>query len=448
MNSLKLNLIGLIVLTSTLITNAQQNTLSLNLDEIVSLAIEANKDVRIAELDIQKSEVNKEETKSKLLPQVELYSQFSYKYAIPKIIVPGAIFGQPGSIPLEFGTKYDWSTGIKFSQLLYNQSYFTSIKIQEELIAANKLNLIQKQEELAHQVSKLYYLCTNIKQQLQVMDTALLSMQKLADIIQLRSDNGMARPVDKERVVSDINAFKIEKIKMNALYDRQINLLKVLTGINLNQTLVLTDTQNQSTSTNFLTENNSAQRTQIQLLDKQLEIKQLQHKALKQSYYPSLAAFGQHFYQAQRNEIDFFKSDEDIFYKSGIIGLNLSIPLFDGFEKKNKISKTNIEIEQLRLKREHIEQFFTSEYTDALNNYQNMLQTLTIQKENMAFAKNLYEANMLGYKQQVISLTDLIISENQLAKSHMSYNDALLKLNLSRLEIERIQGNIIKQNQQ
>lgn len=153
----------LISITSAWALNPHDTLL---LKEAVDLAIENNHSIQIADLERQKAVFQKKENKNRLLPQVEEYSTFSNYYSIPKMVIPGEIFGQEGSIPVEFGTKYDWNSGLKYSQLVYSQSYFTSLKLISEIIELQKLNVLLKKEEVAFQVSQLYYLCQTVKKQL------------------------------------------------------------------------------------------------------------------------------------------------------------------------------------------------------------------------------------------------------------------------------------------
>ena len=125
-----------------------------------------------------------------------MYSAFSYYYAIPKMVIPGEIFGQQGNIPVEFGTKYDWNSGLKFSQLIYSQSYFTSLKLISEIIELQELNVQVKREEVAFQVSQLYCLCQVVEKQLVEMSSTITNLQKLKAIVELQKANDMARQAD------------------------------------------------------------------------------------------------------------------------------------------------------------------------------------------------------------------------------------------------------------
>jgi outer membrane protein len=420
------------------LSQAQNRQDTLLMNEAVTLAVENNHSILIADLEKQKAVFQQKENKSNLLPHIEAYSTFSYYYAIPKMVIPGEIFGQEGNIPVEFGTKYDWNSGLKFSQLIYNQSYFTSLKLISEMIELQELNVQLKKEEVAFQVSKLYCLCQTIDNQLIEMDSTIANLQKLKSIVELQKANDMARQADVERFEIDISKVKIERQKLAEHLAQQLNLLKLFTGQDIDTEMILS--KNISTNEIDRVENTNYSRIELQLLDQQKKTAALQIAIEKQSYLPTLTAFGQHYYQGMRDEFDFFDGGDDRFFKSGIVGLQLNIPVFDGFARRNRIKMQEIEIRKLQTQVSQTELFDAKEKCEAWQNYENSMQELNILNDNIKSAQNIYRANLMGYRQQAVSLTDLIISENQLAESRISYYNALFKVKSAELKLKKLYG--------
>lgn len=437
----KQTLIITLFLIGTTLSQAQNRQDTLLMNEAVTLAIENNHSILMADLEKQKALFHQKENKSRLLPHVEAYSTFSLYYAIPKMVIPGEIFGQEGNIPVEFGTKYDWNSGLKFSQLIYNQSYFTSLKLISEMIELQELNVQLKKEEVAFQISQLYCLCQTIDRQLIEMDSTITNLQKLKNIVELQKANDMARQADVERLEIDINKVKIERQKLADHLAQQLNLLKLLTGQDIDTEMMLS----KSIKTNGIdiVENKSNRRIKLQLLEQQMKTAALQTVMEKQSYLPTLTAFGQHYYQGMRDEFDFFDGGDDRFFKSGIVGLQLNIPLFDGFARRNRIKIQEIEIRKQQTQLSQNELFDTKEKSEAWQNYENSMQELNILNDNIKSAQQIYRANLLGYRQQVVNLTDLIISENQLAESRISYYGALYKVKSVELKLKKLYGNLL-----
>ena len=437
-------IISLMLVSSiTTCTTAQDQTDTIYLSTVVDLAIQNNQAIKIAELEKQKAVFQYKASQSMLMPQVEAYSTFSYYYAIPKIVIPGEIFGQQGNIPVEFGTKYDWNNGFRFTQLIYNQSYFTNLKIVDEMIKIQDFNTQLKKEEVVFQISQLYYLCQTIDWQISVVDSTLKQMQKLIEIVKKLQINGLARQADVERVIIDVRKIEIQKQELASHFQQQLFLLRLLTGLDPDAKILLS----RALPTKLvLADSAGYKRTELLMLEKRKELVALQVKAEKQSQLPSLALFGQHYYQGMRDEFDFFDGGKDRFFKSGIVGLKLNVPIFNGFTKRNQVRFKEMEFKQVQAQSEQLKLLDLKEKNEALTGYRTQLEELIKLSENIKSARQIYQSNLLSYQQQVISLTDLIISESQLAEIRMQYYGTIFKLLSSELAIKKINGKLLINN--
>jgi len=421
---------------------AQDSTMYLSLKQSCILGIEKNIMLQNAKLDQQKSHYQLKETQSKLYPQLEAYSNFNYYYAIPKMVIPGEIFGQTGMIAVEIGTKYDWASGFKASQILYSQSYFTSLKLAQRMENLSSLTLQQKKEELIYQISQVYYLCKTTNSQLTLLKRTLQNTERLLDIAKLQNENGIIRKIDYSRVSVNKNNLQTQIDNLEQLYFQQLGLLKYLIGLKVDTKVELTDSLSHTPReiTNEMADYSS--RTEVRLIDKQIEITDLTLKINQQLYFPTLAGFGQYYYEGQRNEFDFFNGS-DKFYKVGIVGLSLNIPIFDGFEKRSKTQQHKIELIQLQNTKKDITELFTKEYTDASRQYENSLNALSRQQENIKVAEETYDISLQGYRQQIVPLSDLLMSEGSLVEARLSYFNALMQLKNAELDFKKAKGELL-----
>lgn len=427
--------------------SAQDTLVTLSLEKAIQIGFQNNHLLLNAELERKKSEFQLKEAQSKLLPQLEGYSKFLYSYSIPQVAIPGEIIGQSGPTLVEFGTKYDWSTGITASQIIYNKSYFTSLKAAREAIHLNQLNLKQQKEEIAYQISQIYYLCQISLQQKKQLEGSLENMNKLLDITALQSEYEMIREVDHQRVMVDKNNLLAQIDQMDQLIKEQKGLLKYLLNIEQEAPVQLTDSVliEKNSLLSATAEPNFKNRTVLRMLEKQMEMNQLNLKSARQAYLPSIAAFAQHYYQGMRNEFDFFEGGDDKFFEAGIFGLNLTMPIFDGFEKRSRISQHKIAQAQLENTRKNTLNLLEKEHLDALRQLDYNYQAYLRQQENTWIDENNYEVNLNGYKEQVVSLTDLLLAESSLTQSRMAAYNALLQLKQAELNLKKIKGELINQ---
>ncbi len=434
----------LLVLPFTIYVKAQEDLKSLSLKDACLLGIEKNVNVQNAELEQHKAQAQFKEAQSKLYPQMDGYSTFGYYYAIPKMIVPGEIFGQSGLIPIEVGTKFDWSSGFKATQILYNQSYFTSLKLAQQMKKLSQLSLQQQKEEVVYQVSQIYFLCQNTEKQIELMSKTLEDTERLLEIAKLQSETGIILKVDCSRVQVNKSNLQTQIDKLEQLYKQQLGLLKYLVGIEPHKEIALSDSVIIEPEPMAFNDIGFTTRSEIQLIDKQIELSELSLKMDKQAYLPTLSGFGQYYYQGQRNEFDFFKSGgDDKFFKVGMIGISLDIPIFDGFEKRHKIKQRNIERTQLINTRENTIRFFSKEYTDAVSEYNTCYIAMQRQKENVVVAEEAYNLSLKGYRQHITSLSDLLLSKAGFTETQLSYYNVLMQLKNAGLEIKKAKGELL-----
>lgn len=435
-------LISLLVIGFNTVT-AQDSTIFLSLKMSCQLGFEKNLNVQNADLEQQKNHFKLAEVRSKLYPQIEAYSSFNYYYAIPKMVLPGEIFGQTGMIPVEIGTKYDWSSGFKATQVLYSQSYFTSLKLSEQLLTMGSLNLKQKKEEIIYQITQVYHLCRATAKQIEQLEIALKNSDNMIAIAKVQNENGVIRKIDYSRISVNKSNLMTQIDNLNRLLQQQEGFLKYLTGVDVTSSIELTDSlasepiEIPSVTPDF---NN---RTELELLDSQLELATLSRKMNQQQYLPMLSGFGQYYYQGQRNEFDFFKGGNDKFFKTGFVGLSLTIPIFDGLEKRFKSLQYGIEMQQLQNTKKNTINYFSKEFADAANQYKLSINALQRQQDNIKLAEETYNISLQGYRQQVVSLSDLLMSESSLIEARLSYINALLELKNAELEVKKAKGELL-----
>lgn len=433
---------GILVIFGLLQASAQDTIISLSLKQSCQFGIEKNVDVQNAALEEQKTGYQLKEAQSKLYPQIEAYSNFSYYYAIPKMVLPGEIFGQTGMIAVEIGTKYDWSNGFKATQVLYNQSYFTSLKLEQRMVAMSKLSLQQKKEEIIYQISQVYYLCQTTSKQIEQLNATMQNTNRLLEIAKLQSENGVIRKVDYSRVTVNKSNLQTQIDNLEQLYLQQLGLLKYLIGIEDPAKIELSDSLNFTPTPVSCKLPDFNNRIEVKLLDEQIEVALLNRKLNRQSYLPTLAGFGQYYYQGQQNEFDFFKG-KDKFFNVGVVGLSLTVPIFDGFGKHAKIKQNDIELQQFQNTRKSTSSYFTQEFSDAERQYDNNLNALLRQEQSIKVAQETYNISLLGYQQQIVSLSDLLMSESSLTEARLSYYNALNQLKNAELEIKKANGELL-----
>jgi len=184
--------------------------------------------------------------------------------------------------------------------------------------------------------------------------------------------------------------------------------------------------------------------TDIKMLESQRDMSKLNYKLNAAGYYPTLSFSGQYSYQGLRSKFSnyFNNSVENRWFPASYIGFNLSIPVFDGFEKRSKGRQAKLDIAKAEATLSDTRQLYRVNYNDALNTYNNNKTNVERQKINIALAEKIYDETAMKYKEGMSGLTNLLQDQMSLSSAQSSYLNALYNLKTAELKIMTLSGNI------
>jgi outer membrane protein TolC len=144
-------------------------------------------------------------------------------------------------------------------------------------------------------------------------------------------------------------------------------------------------------------ENIFARRTDHQLLNKQRELYQLERKNVNAGYAPSLSAFGSFNYQALRQEFNFLQSGYP-WFRTGIVGLSLNVPVFDGLRQAGPVPAINHPHAAGGEPHAAAGESITLDVVNANARLANARTALVAQRENRGLAEQVYGQTQLQYR--------------------------------------------------
>jgi outer membrane protein TolC len=418
--------------------------INLSLHDCILTAVEKNINTVKARLDEESSRYKVAEIRSGLLPQISGSGRFLDNVQIPLTMVPGALFGRENDFALALGSHYNTSVALSLNQVLYSQTALTGLELSGISVQLQTLGVEKASESLAKDVAKLYFLAlTTAKQKALVADN-IERIQKMCDITELLVDKGMVKQVDYDRIRVTMENMNTLFENTKALYEQQLNMMKYLLNIPGDKAVELTDTLNTP-----LLENNPAyeadfsNHTDIQLLEKQKQLAHLNQKLINAEYIPTLALFGQIGYQGITNHFnDYFENSGATWSGASYIGINMSIPIFDGLQKRSKSRQAKIQYEKADLTVGNVKERFHADYRNAVNSYYNNRLNVERQEKNIRLAEKVYEETTLKYKEGISGMSDILQDEIGLSNAQMNYIEALYKFKEAELDIMSLTGKI------
>ncbi|MDR2963415.1 MAG: TolC family protein [Bacteroidales bacterium] len=437
----------LIVATTPLLFSQGIDTLSLSLRECVRIAVKENITIRTANWEVERSRRQKAEAISALIPRVNAGANYQDNLRLQT--VPLALeMGDVSMIgTVQMGMKYNLSTAVTLNWTLYNQTAITAAQLAQKMIDLNRLGAEKASETLATSVAELYFLALITAQQKRLINENISRTVRIQEITALLVANGMSRQVDLDRININIENLYTQQHNTEAAQAQQLNMLKYTLNLPLNTPLTLTDSVEMPLSATAENNLNPEHHIDVRLLESQHEINHINRRVVRSGYLPSLAFTGQYAIQGQRNEFrNFFNSTapESVWYNSSYIGLGLSIPIFDGLERRARSQQVGIDLLQTEAHITDTKEKLRVDYQNARTNYENSRVNLERQQKNIALAERVYDETSLKYREGQASITALLQDEMSMLSAQSNYLNALYTCREAEIQMMSINGQIRK----
>ncbi|MDB5263021.1 MAG: rane protein [Adhaeribacter sp.] len=417
----------------------------LSLQEAVKFALDNNENIKKAALDEKSAEFKIKETKGSGLPQLTGNGQLNTFPALATQLLPGELAGQPGTlIPVQFGTKYNVSGGLDLQQLIFRKSFFVGLEAANTTRELYALRRQLSEEEIIYNVGSAYLQMLQTKEQFNTIDANFKRLEQLEKILNLQYRNDVATKVQVNRVTVNKTNLENQRQTLTAAFDQQKNALKFFMGLPMDQDIQITDSVTvldaavpvQDDASSIL-----ADRIDFKLLTTQKMLYKLNVKNIQANYYPSLSGFGQFSSNAQRNEFNFFDSQQP-WFKAVTLGVRLNVPIFDGFQRRNQIKQAQIEVDKVEQDIKLLTRNTQMALLNANTQMQTSLSSIRAQERNVALAQEVYRNTNELYKEGLSPLTDLLDTEVSLREAQTNLNNERLKFQLAQLTYLQAKGNL------
>jgi outer membrane protein TolC len=416
-----------------------------SLEQCVEFAQKNNVQVKNSLLAVEvQAQVNRE-IAAAALPTITTSTGVVDYTKIPTSLLPAQIFGGPAGtfIPVQFGTKFNANYGANLQQLLFDGQVFIALQARATSMKLQKQNAALTQEVIKANIYKIYYQLSASRTQLNILDANISRLNALAHDAEIMYKNGFAEKLDVDKVIVQLNNLETEKIKANNSVAIGYMGLKMLMGMPVNDSLVLTDVINEkSLSNDILTESNFQYdvRKDFQYLSTAKSMNEFNVKRYQLSHLPTIALAGSYSKNAQRSKFDFFEGGN--WFTTSLISLNISLPIFNGFATDARIKRTKIELKQTENQIESLKNNIDNEITQAKLNYISSVATVKFQKSNMELAERVYQQTKKKFEAGMGSNTEISSSQADLVSAQNNYMNALYTALIAKVDLLKATGKL------
>ena len=335
---------------------------------------------------------------------------------LPSNFLPAEIFGGvPGTFKeVKFGQQHISSIGITPQIDLINIQSWQKIKaskINENL--SNKTQLLIK-KNLFENLAMTYYSIISIQKQIEILNVNYTNNQKIEEVVRNKNKEGLVRSQDVNQAAVNLLQIEDKKMQLETTLLQQINALKVLCDINFDTKLNLSNPEIEINEFQKI-EVKSKLISEQSILQKELNKQEL--KSYNSSFYPTLSAIGNWTYQDNSN-IGFFNTNATSFQSSYIgLRLNYILPESSKFQQKRTL-KTNLTIASENAKHSELQEKNANEQLKL--DFQKSMDSFIISKKIVALKTDTYNKNLEIFKQNLVSIDNLLISFNDKLNAELS----------------------------
>jgi outer membrane protein len=427
------------------VTVKAQEVKSLTLKDAIIYALENKADAKKAKLEVENSEYQIQEVRSRALPQISANGSLTYNPILQTNVIDGSAFGAPGTtIQASFGQKWTSGAGVSLSQTIFDQSVFTGLRAAKTTREFYQINNQLTEEQVIERVANNYYSVYVQRERLILLDSNYVNTSKVRDIVKGQFDNGLAKKIDLDRIIVKMSNIDTERQQIKNQIELQENALKFYMGMPIETQIVIPQTEFEVTPEALTEAPNTANRTEYLILKKQEELLEFKKTAIKAEYYPTLSLVAGYNYIGQGPEVPLFAKPANGVYWSdySAIGLNLKVPIFTGFGTRSRVRQADISIRTLQEDIKDTQLSLDLEYKNAKTQIANNIITIGNQKENMRLAGDILKNTKNNYLQGLASLTDLLDAENASLEAQNNYTRAVLAYKIAEITLIKSKGEL------
>ena len=426
---------------------SQGEITSLSIDDAVEYGIENNRSLQNAERDVQIAYKQRWETIAIGLPNVTLDLNYLNYLELPTSLIPAEFFGgQKGDFAeIQFGTEQSAIGSVKLEQLLFDGSWIVGLEYSKIYLNISE-NLYEKTLlEVRESTVKLYSLVVTLDEGIILLKETLENFKKdLFEVTELYK-NGFEEVENVEQIKITIAQAELSLLQAKKTRDNQLNLLKLVLGINLEDTIILSTSINDFIAENIIFSNsfdefNTNKNIDVKISQNNFDTKRIEYKLEKSKKLPKVSGFISGTYTGYNNEFDFTNKSQN-WFGSSVLGINLEIPVFNAFKLNTSSQRAKIAMNQAMTNLEEQEERVKAQVQQKLKEYQLAIQTLSVSEQNMNLAMSIEEKNSIKFFEGIVSSFELRQAQLQLLDSQQKYLNSVLELISIKTELETLYNN-------
>ena len=431
-----------------------QDVIQLSLQDCINYALRHSDTIKNARLNIRRQDVQNNQIKALALPRINGTGQLSYYPYQQQTLVPASIFGRDsitGQFPegyrsVPFTPRWGANVGLSGSQPLFDGTLLVALKARRTIMEVARQAAKLTEEGVKYEVQRAYYAIVIGQEQYRNINTFLSTARDVSHDLEVMYNTGFAEKIDVDRSSVQVTNLETDSIRTAALLETGMQALKYTIGMDIDQPIALTDTsltENLRTAAELLTDQLEYTRvTRYNLVTTSLQLDEAQLRRYQLAAYPTLSFFANTGYNYGSNNFSDLTRLRQNYLFSNLIGIQLNVPIFNGFLRTNQVREARINIEKTKNNIHLLKLALDFQAAQSQTTLRNSLLAAEKQRRNVALSSTVLDLARRKFKAGVGSNLEVNQAQTDLLLSQNNYFSALLDVVNAQADVQRALGEL------
>lgn len=415
-----------LVMACTTATAQEGKTLRLSLSEAEQFAVEHNQTMRNAELDVKKAELEHWKTLSTMLPQVK--AGFDYQNMLGYTMNMGGF-----SIPLNPNGTFSLTASMALTGA---QIVGTTLqRISQEM---SDITREQTEQTTRANVKNVYVSILVMEQTVELLDSSMSNLSRLAATAQNAVDAGASEQVDADKLQVQVATMQNSITSTCRQLELLRNTLLLQLGADVADTVKLTTTLEQvldlDAAARLLAENFDIHRNyDYQLLQQSEKLAKRNVTMAYMDFTPTLSAYYQY------SSKTYFGAEEGMnMTPPNMVGASVSVPIFSSGTRTANVKSAKISYQEAVNSKQQAEDGLKVQYNQLRYDLASALESYDIQRRTLELSRKVFGNVTEKYKYGRASSLEVTTASSDIITAQSNYIQAVMSVVSAQIEIENL----------
>jgi len=432
-----------------------------DLNAAIEYALLHNRDIKISLLEVDRANAAVSEAYGYALPTLNMSASLSHFIEKAKMPFPSfealltnasySILFKEKIIPEDknkylpmetqlqsFALSNNYETQFNLTQILFNSAVFTGIGSAGTYLKTSKIMLKNQISKSVLNVQKTFYSALLMKEMKSVIEVSYKTFEETVNNVQKLYNEGMVSEFEYLQLKVQLENFKPKLTEAENGYRMTLDALKLAISMDKSEDIDIIGSY----------EGNSFETPQIsdaisQGLNNNLDIMSLEYKKMvdeafvdldRSDYYPTIAAFANATFSGASDDFNFTN------YRSSIVGVSLSINLFNGMKTDKKVEQQMINVEKTNEQISHIKDAVAIGIKSKILDLQRLKENIKSTTENVKLSERAYQIAEIRLREGTGTQLEIMNAEAAKRESILNKYKAIIEALNIKFDLDNLMG--------